>query len=136
MHFALLSTTAPQLNKWKCEGCTNVNSSSWKYILNFVEIYLKFLKGCVFIQHSAKPLTFGTQVGSYLLNHSEHIFPTLVLKLRTILSQCLKYIWSNIFYCQYLKNIWSNIFLCLLLLCIASREKGNLWTVPTNSDQL
>ena len=62
-------------------------------------------------------------MGFYLLNHSEHIFPTLVLKLKTILSQYLKYIWSNIFYCQYLKNIWSNIFLCLLLLCIASRER-------------
>ena len=39
------------------------------------------------------------------------------------LDQYLKYIWSNIFYCQYWKNIWSNIFLCLLLLCIASRER-------------
>ena len=101
-------------------------------ILRRENIYLKFRgnisqvseRMCLHSAISKASKTFGTEMGSYyLLNHSEHIFPTLVLKLRTILSQCLKYIWSNIFYCQYLKNIWSNIFLCLLLLCIASRER-------------
>ena len=105
MHFTLLATTAAQLDKWKFEGCTNVNSSSWKCISYFVQIYLIF---CGNIPHFLwKYISCFVEIYLMFCGNICQFFHTF---LKTFLE------------CQNISQNRGNIPLCLLCWCSASRE--------------